>query len=147
MSRSTQAELAERSEAAAFLLASGVPRTLAVSELAARFSVSRRTAQRYVDAGAQQLAAEIGSPDLTAALQESVERLRRLAHACESSGNLSAAVGAEKAAAGAITSLARLQALAVGHTVAMVESLEAPVSEHKRRKYRQSVERFTAMPF
>lgn len=139
MNRAGATEKALRADAAAFLLASGAPRTVAVSELAARFGVSRRQAQRYVEKGAKRLAAETPPQDLSAALSESVERLRRLAYACESAGNLSAAVGAEKAAAGTLGQLARLQTLAAGHTVALVESLDAPASERQRRKFRRSL--------
>ena len=91
--RSGAAEVQRRSEAAAKLLADGVPRTAAVSQLADRFSVDRRTAQRYVAAGAEILAAEVGSVDLVAAMAESVERLRRLSWLAETRGNLNAEIG------------------------------------------------------
>lgn len=124
--RSNADQVAERSEAAAFLLASGAPRTVAVSELAARFGISRRQARRYVALGAQQVRQEVGSADLLSLLGESVERLRRLAHACEASGSYSAAVGAEKAAAGAIAAMLRLDTMAIGHTLAVAESETTP---------------------
>jgi predicted DNA-binding transcriptional regulator YafY len=137
--RAGAAELDSRSEAAAVLLASGAPRTAAVSTLAAQFGVSRRTAQRYVDAGARQLAAETGAPALDALLAESIERLKRLAHTCEARGNLSAAVGAEKAAAGAVMALARLESVAIGHTLAVAEASTGAPTEDQRRQYRRSV--------
>ena len=138
-SRANAAELASRAESAAFLLANGSPRTAAVSELAARFGVDRRTARRYVATGAEMLAAEIGRPDLGALLAESVERLKRLSHACEESGNLSAAVGAEKAAAGAVVALSRLESAAIGHTLALAESSVTPESDARSRRYRSSI--------
>lgn len=133
-SRANDVELAERSEAAAFLLASGAPRTVAVSELAARYGVSRRQARRYVAKGAKRLRVEVGNADLLALLGESVERLRRLAHACEASGSYSAAVGAEKAAAGAIAAMLRLDTMAIGHTLAIAESVTTPQSGARFRR-------------
>ena len=94
--RSNAADLQRRIDAAALLLADGVPRTAAVTQLAERYGVDRRTARRYVAAGAQQLVVEIGTADLQATLAESVERLRRLAYMAEQQGNLNAAVGAER---------------------------------------------------
>jgi hypothetical protein len=140
-SRSNATELERREEAAALLLANGTPRTAAVTVLAERYGVNRRTARRYISAGAQLLAAEVGTADLNALLSESIERLRRLAYAAETAGNLSAAVGAEKAAAGAVMALSRLDALAIGHTLAVAESAAsgAEPSERKRRQYRQSI--------
>jgi hypothetical protein len=137
--RSGTAETQGRSEAAALLLATGAPRTAAVSQLAATYAVSRRTAQRYVDAGARQLAAETGAPALDALLAESIERLKRLAHTCEARGNLSAAVGAEKAAAGAVMALARLESVAIGHTLAVAEASTGAPTETQLRQYRRSV--------
>jgi hypothetical protein len=140
-SRSNAAELERREEAAALLLANGTPRTAAVTVLSERYGVDRRTARRYVSAGALLLSEEVGSADLNAMLAESIERLRRLAYAAETAGNLSAAVGAEKAAAGAVMALSRLDALAIGHTLAVAESAAnggAP-SEAQRRRYRRSI--------
>lgn len=135
---------AARAEEAATLLASGAPRTVCVSQLAARHGVSRRTAQRWVALGAQQLRAEIGSEPLDAMLASSVERLQRLAHTCEAGGNLSAAVGAEKAASAVLVALCRLDAVAVGHTLAVAES---GASDAERRKYRRSIRASPEPPF
>jgi DNA-binding transcriptional regulator LsrR (DeoR family) len=134
--RSSAVELQRRIESAATLLAEGAPRTLAVSQLAERFRIDRRTAQRYVAAAAQQLIVEVGADDLRGTLAESVERLRRLAYVAEQQGNLNAAVGAEKAAAATMVAIHRSDWLAVarlaGHTLATVEPSEA-----ERRRYRQ----------
>lgn len=145
MSRCSPSELEAREEAAALLLANGTPRTAAVSVLSERYGVDRRTARRYVAAGAQLLAAEVGASDLNAMLAESIERLRRLAYAAETAGNLSAAVGAEKAAAGAVMALSRLDAMAIGHTLAVAEAATRPTpTEAQRRRYRRSIR---ASPF
>lgn len=158
--RSNGPELSRRAEKAAELLANGVPRTVAVCQLAEQFKVDRRTARRYVAAAAALLAEEIGTPDLQAAMAETVERLRRLSHLAERNGNLNAAVGAEKAAAVALVSLYRADSMASvsryraevaadasryradlmttarldGHTFAMAEPSEA-----QRRRHRQSI--------
>ena len=135
--RSNAADLQRRIDAAALLLADGVPRTAAVTQLAERYGVDRRTARRYVAAGAQQLVVEIGTADLQATLAESVERLRRLAYMAEQQGNLNAAVGAEKAAAATLVAIHRADVVAAarlhGHIVASVEPSDA-----QRRRYRQS---------
>jgi DNA-binding transcriptional regulator LsrR (DeoR family) len=135
--RASAADLRRRIDAAALLLADGVPRTTAVSQLAERYGVDRRTARRYVAGGAQQLVVEIGIADLQASLAESVERLRRLAYQAEQQGNLNAAVGAEKAAAATVVAIHRADVLAAsrlhGHIVAAVEPSDA-----QRRRYRQS---------
>lgn len=135
--RSSAADLRRRIDAAALLLAEGVPRTAAVSMLADRYGVDRRTARRYVAGGAQQLAAEIGTADLQATLAETVERLRRLAYLAEQRGNLNAAVGAEKAAAATVVAIHRADLTAAtrlaGHTLASVEPSDA-----QRRRFRQS---------
>ena len=139
--RSSGADLRRRVELAAKLLADGMPRTAAVTQLAEQFGVDRRTARRYVADGAAVLAEEIGQPDLQAAMAETVERLRRLAFLAEREGNINAAVGAEKAAANALVSLYRADVLAAarlsGHTFATVESDEP--TERERRRYRQSI--------
>lgn len=136
--RSGAAEVQRRSEAAAKLLAEGVPRTTAVSQLADRFSVDRRTAQRYVAAGAEILAAEVGAVDLVAAMAESVERLRRLSWLAETRGNLNAAIGAERAAASTLATIFRVDHSAAaalnGRTLAMPEP-----SERQRRQHRRSI--------
>jgi len=136
--RSNAAELQRRTEAAAALLAEGFPRTAAVTQLAARYRVDRRTARRYVADGAAMLAAEIGTTDLSAAMAEAVERLNRLAHLAESRGNLNAAVGAAKAAAGTVAAIYRADAWQAarmaGHAVAVAEP-----TERQRRRYRQSI--------
>lgn len=138
--RSSGADLRRRVELAAKLLADGMPRTAAVTQLAERFGVDRRTARRYVADGAAVLAEEIGQPDLQAAMAETVERLRRLAFLAEREGNINAAVGAEKAAASALVSLYRADVLAAsrlsGHTFATVEP---EPTERERRRYRQSI--------
>ena len=135
--RSSAVELQRRIEAAATLLAEGAPRTLAVSQLAERFRVDRRTARRYVAAAAQQLVVEVGADDLRGTLAESVERLRRLAYVAEQQGNLNAAVGAEKAAAATVVAIHRSDWVATarlaGRTIATVEP-----SDSERRRYRQS---------
>lgn len=139
--RSSAADLRRRVELAAKLLADGMPRTAAVTQLAERFEVDRRTARRYVAKAMKVLAKEIGQPDLQAAMAETVERLRRLAFLAERDGNLNAAVGAEKAAANALVSLYRADVLAAsrlaGHTFATVEPDEP--TERERRRYRQSI--------
>ncbi len=141
--RSSAADLQRRIESAARLLADGLPRTAAVTQLAERYRVDRRTARRYVADAAALLADEIGTDDLQAAMAESVERLRRLSWLAEQQGNLSAAVGAEKAAATAIVALYRADMLTAarlaGHTFAMAEP-----TERERRRYRQSI---TEPPF
>jgi hypothetical protein len=115
-----------------------MPRTAAVTQLSERYNVDRRTARRYVADGAEMLADEIAGPDLSAAMAESIERLRRLAHLAERQGNLSAAVGAERAAAQALTAVYRVDAVTLaalsGHTLAMPEPSEA-----QRRRHRQSI--------
>jgi hypothetical protein len=135
--RSSAADLRRRIDAAALLLAEGLPRTAAVTQLAERYRVDRRTARRYVASAAEQLVAEIGTADLQASLAETVERLRRLAYQAEQQGNLNAAVGAEKAAAATLVAIHRADLLAAarlhGHIVAAVE----PIDAHRRR-YRQS---------
>ena len=135
--RSSATDLRRRIDAAALLLADGVPRTAAVTQLAERYGVDRRTARRYVAGGAQQLVVEIGTADLHATLAESVERLRRLAYQAEQQGNLNAAVGAEKAAAATLVAIHRADVVAAarlhGHIVASVEPPDA-----QRRRYRQS---------
>ena len=137
------ADLKRRVEVAAQLLADGMPRTATVSQLAERFGVDRRTARRYVSSAAELLAAEIGTPDLAAAVGESVERLRRLAYVAEQQGNLNAAVGAERAAALALvaihradlTSAARLN----GRTIAFPDGLDDPPTDTERRRFRHSI--------
>lgn len=136
-SRSSRAEVCRRTEAAAALLSQGVPRTAAVSELADRFAVDRRTARRYVAAAAANIAEEVGAADLAGMLAESVERLRRLSWAAENAGNLSAAVGAEKAAAVTVAALLRSDAMASGRTLAMIE--QGPPSEAQQKRYRRSI--------
>lgn len=140
-SRSSAAELERRTDAAAALLASGLPRTAAVTQLAERYRVDRRTARRYVADAAALIAEEVGAADLTAAMAESVERLNRLAHLAESRGNLNAAVGAAKAAAGTLAAIYRADVLQAsrlaGHAVAVAESAEP--SERERRRHRQSI--------
>jgi hypothetical protein len=135
--RSSAADLRRRIDAAAVLLADGLPRTAAVSQLAERYCVDRRTARRYVAAAAAQLVSEIGTADLHASLAETVERLRRLAYKAELQGNLNAAVGAEKAAAATLVAIHRADLLSAtrlnGHTIAAVEPTEA-----QRRRYRIS---------
>jgi hypothetical protein len=135
--RSSAADLRRRIDAAAVLLADGLPRTAAVSQLAERYRVDRRTARRYVAAAAAQLVAEIGTADLHASLAETVERLRRLAYQAELQGNLNAAVGAEKAAAATLVAIHRADLFSAarlnGHTIAAVEPTEA-----QRRRYRSS---------
>ncbi len=136
--RSSAAELQQRHEQAAKLLAEGTPRSAVVSLMAERHRVDRRTARDYVRKAEAILAEEIGQPDLQAAMAETVERLRRLAWLAESQGNLSAAVGAEKAAANALVSLYRADMITAarlaGHTFAVVEPTEA-----QRRKPRRSI--------
>jgi hypothetical protein len=140
--RSSAADLRRRIDAAALLLADGLPRTAAVTQLVERYCVDRRTARRYVAAAAEQLVAEIGTADLQASLAETVERLRRLAYQAEQQGNLNAAVGAEKAAAATLVAIHRADLLTAarlhGHIVAAVEPTAA-----QRRRYRQS----TSPPF
>lgn len=135
--RSNGPELNRRIEAAAGLLADGVPRSTVVSQLAQRFNVDRRTARRYVSGGASQLRVEIETPNLLAALAESVERLRRLAWLAEGNGNYNAAVGAERAAASTLAAIYRVDnaaALALsGRTIATAEP-----SERQRRRYRRT---------
>ena len=135
--RSSATDLRRRIDAAALLLADGVPRTAAVTQLAERYRVDRRTARRYVAAAAEQLVVEIGTADLQASLAETMERLRRLAYQAEQQGNLNAAVGAEKAAASTLVAIHRADVVAAarlhGHIVA---SVEPPDSQ--RRRYRQS---------
>lgn len=137
--RASDAELQQRQDAAASLLAQGLPRTAVVSQLADRYAVDRRTARRYVAAAAATIADETGAADLAGLLAESVERLRRLSWAAEAAGNLSAAVGAEKAAAHTVAALLRSDAMATGRTIAMVEQASTPPSEAKRRRFRTSV--------
>ena len=140
-SRSSEAELERRTDAAAALLASGLPRTAAVTQLAERYRVDRRTARRYVADAAALIAEEVGAADLTAAMAESVERLNRLAHLAESRGNLNAAVGAAKAAAGTLAAIYRADVLQAsrlaGHTIALAEPAEP--TEKERRRHRQSI--------
>lgn len=137
-SRSNGRELERRIEAAARLLAEGVPRTAAVSQLAERLRVDRRTARRYVALAAELLADEIGPVDLIGAMAESVERLRRLAWLAEGRGNLNAAVGAERAAASTLAAIYRADnaaaALLSGRTVAVAEP-----SDRRRRQHRRSI--------
>lgn len=136
--RSSAADLERRIDAAATLLANGLPRTAAVTQLAERYGIDRRTARRYVAAAAERLAEEIGASDLRVMLAESVERLQRLAYLAETQGNLSAAVGAQRAAAHTLFAIHRADLLAVtrlaGHTIAAVEPTDA-----QRRRYRQSI--------
>jgi hypothetical protein len=117
-------------------LADGVNRSAAVTQLAERFRVDRRTARRYVADGAEMLAEEIGGTDLAAAMAESVERLHRLAHLAEQRGNLNAAVGAARAAASTLAAVYRVDAMAAaalnGRSLAMPEP-----TERKRRRYRE----------
>lgn len=140
--RSSAADLRGRIDVAALLLADGLPRTAAVTQLSERYRVDRRTARRYVAAAAEQLVAEIGTADLQASLAETVERLRRLAYQAEQQGNLNAAVGAEKAAAATLVAIHRADLLTAarlhGHFVAAVEPTDT-----QRRRYRQS----TSPPF
>ena len=135
--RSSPADLRRRIDAAALLLADGLPRTAAVTQLAERYRVDRRTARRYVAAAAEQLVAEIGTADLQASLAETVERLRRLAYQAEQQGNLNAAVGAEKAAAATLVAIHRADLLSAkrvhGHILAALEPTDA-----QRRRYRRS---------
>jgi hypothetical protein len=136
--RSSEVELRRRVDAAAALLANGLPRTAAVTQLAERYRVDRRTARRYVADAAAELADEIGAADLAAALAESVERLNRLSHQAETRGNLNAAVGAAKAAAGTLAAIYRADTLQTarlaGHTIAVAEP-----SEGQRRAHRESI--------
>ncbi len=134
--RSNAATVAARVDAAAALLADGVNRSAAVTQLAERFRVDRRTARRYVADGAEMLAEEIGGTDLAAAMAESVERLHRLAHLAEQRGNLNAAVGAARAAASTLAAVYRVDAMAAaalnGRSFAMPEP-----TERERRRYRE----------
>jgi hypothetical protein len=134
--RSNAATVAVRVDAAAALLADGLPRTAAVSQLAERYRVDRRTARRYVADGAELLAEEIGGTDLAAAMAESVERLHRLAHLAEQRGNLNAAIGAARAAASTLAAVYRVDAMAAaalnGRSLAMPEP-----TERERRRYRE----------
>ncbi|MEN9859564.1 MAG: hypothetical protein RLZZ515_46 [Cyanobacteriota bacterium] len=146
--RPNAVELERRNEAAALLLANGTPRTAAVTVLAERYGVNRRTARRYVAAGALLLAEEVGTTDLNAMLAESIERLRRLAYAAETAGNLSAAVGAEKAATGAVVALSRLDAMAIGHTLAVAESAAgSPETFRARKRFRRTIRDEPDLPF
>ena len=135
--RSNAADLRRRIDAAALLLADGLPRTAAVTQLAEQYRVDRRTARRYVAAAAEQLVAEIGTADLQATLAESVERLRRLAYMAEQQGNLNAAVGAEKAAAATLVAIHRADLTAASRLAGnMLASVEP--SDAQRRRFRQS---------
>ena len=139
--RASSAELRQRVELAARLLADGCPQTAAVSQMAERFGVDRRTARRYVAEGRELLAAEIGPVDLAQTMGEAIERLRRLAWLAESAGNLNAAVGAERAAISALVAIHRSDAIAAArlhdHTYAMAGP--DPPTEMERRRYRQSI--------
>lgn len=135
--RSTRVELRARIDTAAELLAGGMPRAECVSVLAGRYGVDRSTARHYASQAARALIAEVGTADLGALLAESVQRLHALSWRAECAGNLNAAVGAARAAASSVTALARLDALAIGHTLATVERL-APPTDAQRRKVRAS---------
>jgi len=143
--RSNAATVAARVDAAAALLADGVNRSAAVTQLAERYRVDRRTARRYVADGAEMLAEEIGGTDLAAAMAESVERLHRLAHLAEQRGNLNAAVGAARAAASTLAAVYRVDAMAAaalnGRSLAMPEP-----TERERRRARRSINDST-IPF
>lgn len=141
--RANTAELDRRVELAAKLLADGCPRTAAVSQLAERFGVDRRTARRYVASAGELLTDEIGTPDLNQAMGETLERLRRLAWLAERAGNLNAAVGAERAAVSALVAIHRADALAAarlhGHTIALPDTGPDPPTDAQRRRFRRSI--------
>jgi hypothetical protein len=143
--RPSAADLKRRIDVAAQLLADGMPRTATVSALVERFGVDRRTARRYVASASELLAAEIGAPDLVAAMAEAVERLRRLAYVAERQGNLNAAVGAERAAISALVAIHRTDHLSAtrlnGHTIAFSESGDDPPTDAQRRRFRESINR------
>ena len=139
--RSTRAELTGRTEAAARLLAEGVPRPEAVSVLATRFSVDRKTARRYVAAGAELIAEEAEPLDLLRDLAESRYRLQNIAAQARKDGTLSAAIQAERTISHQLTQIYRTDNAAAatlhGKTVAMPET----PPDRKRRQHRQPIGR------
>ena len=137
--RSTRAELTGRTEAAARLLADGVPRPEAVSVLATRFSVDRKTARRYVAAGAELIAEEAEPLDLLRDLADSRYRLQSIAAQARTEGNLSAAIQAERTISLQLTQIYRTDNVAAatlhGKTVAIAET----PSDRKRRQHRKPI--------
>jgi len=103
--RATAAELEDRTEAAAELLAEGRSASWVATEVSRRYNVSRRQGRNYVKAGAallrQQVLADDGA-DLSAVLLQTMTFLQDLAVA-QAQSNPSAAVGAART----IVSIAR----------------------------------------
>jgi len=143
MQRSSKAELAGRIEAAAKLLAEGLPRPEAVSVLATRFSVDRRTARRYVTAGAELIAEECEPLDLLRDLAESRQRLQSIAAQARSAGNLTAAIQAERVISHQLTQIYRADntaaAVLSGKTIAMPEQQQQQPTDRQQRKHRRSI--------
>jgi hypothetical protein len=139
---STASQTAARIEAALVLLIDSVPNGDARRELESRFAVDSSTARRYLREAKTLLAEDCQLGDLRTEAGIQVQRLRRLAHIAEQSGNLTAAASAEKSIAHIITSFERSEMTGAarlhGHTVAVAEPNPATV-ERKRRKHRRSI--------
>jgi hypothetical protein len=146
--RSTAAEVRRRNEEAARLLARGYPRSEVVTLLAVQCKVDRRTARRYVLAGADLIADEIEPLDILAEITGSINRNKSLAAQAKQEGNLAVACQAEKTVGYVISSVYRsdnaTMATMSGRSVAMPEF----PPDKLRRKYREPIsDPVTEAPF
>jgi hypothetical protein len=138
-SRSTAAEVRRRNEEAARLLSKGFPRSEVVSLLAEQCKVDRRTAHRYVVAGADILAAEVDRGDLRESIMGTVDALRSIAARALQDGMTTEAINALGKAGVIQSSIFRTEngnAMAMhGRTLAMPEF----PPDKLRRKYREPI--------
>ena len=139
---STASQTAARIEAALALLVDGVAAGEARRTLESRYGVDPRTARRYLREAKTLLAEDCQLGDLTIEAGIQIERLRRISQISEASGNLNAAVGAERAISHILTSLHRSEVTSAarlhGHTMATAEP-NPDTAERKRRKHRRSI--------
>jgi hypothetical protein len=141
-SGSTSSQTAARIEAALVMLEAGDDSSTIRPALEARFEVDSSTARRYIRKAEELFNQDCQINCIASAVGRRIRRLERLARVSEESGNLTAAVSAERAAGHVLTSYHRTEwtgaARLNGHTVAVAEPNPEP-SERKRRKYRRSI--------
>jgi hypothetical protein len=139
---STAAQTAARIEAALSMLEDGADPAVIRRALESRFEVDSSTARRYIRKAGGLFDQDCQISCIETAVGRRIRRLERLARVSEESGNLTAAVSAERAAGHILTSYHRTEwtgaARLHGHTLATVETTTEP-TERKRRQHRRSI--------
>jgi hypothetical protein len=140
---STASQTAARIEAALVMLEAGADSSTIRPALEAKFQVDSSTARRYIRKAEALFDQDCQITCIASAVGRRIRRLERLARVSEETGNLTAAVSAERAAVHALSSYHRTEwtgaARLHGHTVAVAEPNPEP-SERKRRQYRRSAD-------